>query len=477
MKHRLVQLLLLALVATIAITCSKSDNGPSGPSTPADTTSPYVTGISPDSNNFNVTPTAHLLVTVSEDLNATSVTRSSVVLSGGGADTVTTTLSVLGNVITVTPTASLLNAGLYQLDITQAVEDKAGNALRESMRMTFGIEPYTATASGAWVRRIRSGYMSPDVSLSSVIVKQDGSIAVAGAADDGMYTAALSATGEVSWIRKSYATTGAALVSSDLFERQDGFLVGCATSGLSPNAGLVYGALQLGTPAFNYSYTGQSWAQLHSIIQTASYGAAGCGVAGAPGAKAYLVKTTPYGGPVWQRYLGTGECRGHGLVAAGTGFLLCGSQGVSPATGLVIKTNDTGVTVWEHTYGPASFEDIVSLTGGLFAIAGTTSANHIVVVAIDSSGTEQWRTDIGAGTGHALAALTDGGCVVTGEASGKVVLAKLSSSGVLTWRRDLIDGSGHSVAVAADGYVIAVGPRVFTTDKTYVMKTDLSGNL
>jgi len=84
MSKRFWSLVFLSVVAWVAASCSKNDSGPSGPVTPADTTAPFVMGISPDSNNFNVSPSIHMVITVSEKLDASTVNGGSVVLSGGG---------------------------------------------------------------------------------------------------------------------------------------------------------------------------------------------------------------------------------------------------------------------------------------------------------------------------------------------------------------------------------------------------------
>lgn len=480
---KLVIILFTATIVALVVllSCGGGSDSPSGPTTPSDTTRPYIIGIVPDSNNFNVSPTDYIMIRASEKLNPATVTTTSVTFYGGNPPgVVAATLTCTDSIITITPSAPLQNDGLYQVEATLDVEDKAGNALQSYLRFDFGVEPYTTSAVNTWVRRLKPNAMSDEISLNSVVARQDGNFALCGSLSD-IWLAEISASGGVNWLSNYYAS-GNSLRATDLIERSDGFLIDCGNDAVTAR-GFVHGTTQLGSPAISYTYyLGQSWAYLYSIIETSGYNTVACGESNH---RAYLIRTSAFGGSVWQRYLGANGAsyfyKAKGVAKTGTGYVVCGTvslQGNPPIDGCVIQTNDTGIAVWEQTFGAADFASIVDAGNGTFTIVGSTPDGHIIVVNINGTGAEQWRTDVGLGKGYAIEALFDHGCVITGEHSGKVVLAKLTSSGALTWRRDLIDGPGRSVAVAGDGgFIVAVGPRIFTTDRSYLLKTDANGNL
>jgi hypothetical protein len=108
--------------------------------TVADLIAPTVTTVSPTNGATGVSATTTVTATLSEAINASTVTGTTVQLKDPGNNIITATLNTSSNLITLTPSAALVNSAVYTVTIkggTNGVKDLAGNALVNDFNWTF----------------------------------------------------------------------------------------------------------------------------------------------------------------------------------------------------------------------------------------------------------------------------------------------------------------------------------------------------
>jgi len=112
--------------------------GPGDPPSSPDTVAPRVISRTPTPDAVEVDPVAPVLVSFSELMNAATITTASVRLREQGASSdVPATVTFLGSTATLTPSAPLAGNRTYQVTITTAVTDLAGNPLAAADTWTF----------------------------------------------------------------------------------------------------------------------------------------------------------------------------------------------------------------------------------------------------------------------------------------------------------------------------------------------------
>lgn len=109
--------------------------------TTADTVAPTVVSISPTAGATDVSQSTTINVTFSEPV----VPNGGITLSIDGGASVPATVSVTGNTVTLTPTATLADTTTYRVDISTAVTDTSGNALVAPATSTFQTPVWTST--------------------------------------------------------------------------------------------------------------------------------------------------------------------------------------------------------------------------------------------------------------------------------------------------------------------------------------------
>jgi len=121
---------LVAAVGLILIACNSVDRGPGFSTGPDDGGTPLaVTGTVPADSATGVLLTTIIQATMSADLDATTVTAQSFVVTSAAGDTVSGLLTQTVRTITLEPAAPLAALTDYIATVTTAVTDSAGNAL------------------------------------------------------------------------------------------------------------------------------------------------------------------------------------------------------------------------------------------------------------------------------------------------------------------------------------------------------------
>lgn len=223
----------------------------------------------------------------------------------------------------------------------------------------------------------------------------------------------------------------------------------------------------------------------------------------------WALKIDATGALVWENtYGGSGNDYATGVAAAGDGFVIVGTsysndgqvKGNHGSYGdqWIVKINAAGTLQWQRCVGGSLDDEARAVTrtnDGGFVVVGaswsndgdahghhgrgdTTDCSDFFVVKIDSGGALQWTQSLGGfGTDDALAvaASTDGGCVVAGASEsndGNVSghhgptwnadywVVKLDPAGAIEWQRSL-GGTNNDRALAvrstADGAIYAAG--------------------
>ncbi|MEQ8808796.1 MAG: ice-binding family protein [Imperialibacter sp.] len=112
-----------------------------------DTTAPTVTEIAPQNDGVNVALSQAITVTFSEEMDASTINTTSVLLASG-TTAVTGAVTYTGMVATFTPAASLQAGLVYTATVTVAATDLRGNAMAAAKTWSFTTDVLpTATAT------------------------------------------------------------------------------------------------------------------------------------------------------------------------------------------------------------------------------------------------------------------------------------------------------------------------------------------
>ena len=106
---------------------------------PADVTPPSVTSVTPADGATSVSLNASVFIVFSKALNSSTITPSTVTVTGQGIGAVSGSISYNAgsSSVTFTPASSLQNDVLYTVTVTTGVRDVAGNALASNFSSTF----------------------------------------------------------------------------------------------------------------------------------------------------------------------------------------------------------------------------------------------------------------------------------------------------------------------------------------------------
>ncbi|HVF38960.1 MAG TPA: Ig-like domain-containing protein [Gemmatimonadaceae bacterium] len=103
-----------------------------------DEVAPTVVSVSPTAGASSVPVNSAVQVTFSEAMDATSITSSTITLSGpGGSIAGSVSYNAASRVATFTPSAALANSASYTVTVTTGVKDAAGNALAAPFAASF----------------------------------------------------------------------------------------------------------------------------------------------------------------------------------------------------------------------------------------------------------------------------------------------------------------------------------------------------
>jgi hypothetical protein len=200
------------------------------------------------------------------------------------------------------------------------------------------------------------------------------------------------------------------------------------------------------------------WDAGFSVEQTADDGFV---LAGTSGGKICLIKTTPSGTEQWNKNFGPGEGWSVKQAADG-GYVLAGRTTPSPWFGgtargdaIAVMTDKDGNQVWRKTFGGAEDDEArsvaLTLDGGYILVGKTLSfgpgpVDHnqpwqwedVFLIKLDANGNTVWQKVKGhrpnsSDGGASVAAVSDGGYVVTGNSnaypSGTLLLMKTDKNG------------------------------------------------
>jgi len=194
----------------------------------------------------------------------------------------------------------------------------------------------------------------------------------------------------------------------------------------------------------------------------------------------FLARFDPAGTLVWQRTWGENGSIANGVAATNTDVYVTGGTNSleRQSDAILLKFSADGTLQWDIAWGGDGFDnahDVAVGTSGVYFAGETSSfdANDAFVAKVDSNGTVLWARDWaaldrdgvpGLTTTFGVGTTTDGGVVITGNASdvgtlNNIILVKYDSAGTLVWQK--IGGPGFGggvdVAEAADGALFVTG--------------------
>ncbi|MGA9120570.1 MAG: T9SS type A sorting domain-containing protein, partial [Bacteroidota bacterium] len=153
--------------------------------------------------------------------------------------------------------------------------------------------------------------------------------------------------------------------------------------------------------------------------------------------------------------------------------------------GAQIAYSQSGTTLWSSvTTGPAISNDqsVGAIVVGGNVLALVNSAGHILTLAYDRDGSEQWTTAYGdtSGTASAARMKAEGSesYDVVGSLGGKALCLHYAATGDLLWANaDSIPALGSMADVASDpsGNIVAVGSTSYDRGRFLTMKYSSSG--
>jgi hypothetical protein len=194
-----------------------------------------ITSISPTNGGSDVSIEGKVIITFSSNINAATVTASSVTLTKGGV-AVSASRTVSGNVVTLTPSSLLDEFGtFYGVSITTAVRSSVGNQLPSTVQSSFS----TAFWDPSYYYRLTNDYRGPNESLDSY--------------PDGTYNCWMGPTGNYSgqhWYFLPIAGSGGYYTMQNLYGGSGRALEGAASPGQCFLAGPPF------TPG---QFTGMMW--------------------------------------------------------------------------------------------------------------------------------------------------------------------------------------------------------------------------
>ena len=210
----------------------------------------------------------------------------------------------------------------------------------------------------------------------------------------------------------------------------------------------------------------------------------------------WLIKTDYVGNEVWNKMFSGPYYEGASSVqqTSDGGYIIAADSGGANSDFWLIKVDSAGNKLWDRTFG-GPYQDYPSsvqqTSDGGYLIAGEKdydNTNYAWLVKTDPSGNRQWDRTLGKSHSSAssIQLTSDGGCIITGEALLDVLLIKIDSSGSEQWNTTF-DGDGSDWDYASEvqttsdgGYIIAGMTKGSFGDGArtccaWLIKTDASG--
>jgi len=246
----------------------------------------------------------------------------------------------------------------------------------------------------------------------------------------------------------------------------------------------------MGQIQWSRSYQNYGTGEGFSVIQTTDGGYA---IAGSDG-QVWLIKTDPFGVPLWNKTLGVGD--GYSLVQTmDGGYVIAGMDkntylGTTAGSHLyLVKTNSNGDELWNRTYGgsgSSSGYSLVQTRYGELVVAGWTNNSDYYLVKTDSSGKMLWNKTYGRTVpyeGESLAQTSDGGFILAGN--GFANLIKTDNNGNIEWTKSYGVTVSSVFQTRDEGYVMAGSYSVYVnfsefvewSERAILLKTDSTGTL
>ncbi len=248
--------------------------------------------------------------------------------------------------------------------------------------------------------------------------------------------------------------------------------------------------------------------ECYAAIATTDGGYLLCGDAGQPyederyDDDGYIIKVNNDGEMQWSRRFGSrsnANDRFNGLIQTNDGgFVLVGNYGPSPDA-WVVKTDADGEEEWLNLFGdgnnPDRFNCVVQTENGNIFAGGYTysygelEGSNCLLVKMDENGDEVWLNTYGTDGRdecNGLIQTEDGGFALVGTSSGNMYLVKVDADGEEEWSQTYETDVGsrgwslvqmHDGGYALGGFLTYFNDRGFTSQETYIVRTDSTGEM
>lgn len=216
----------------------------------------------------------------------------------------------------------------------------------------------------------------------------------------------------------------------------------------------------------------------------------------------WMIKTDGIGHEQWSRTIQGDEPIIGQVISQTTdgGYIIIGGTATIHGqynNSLLIKTDIEGNELWSKIFGGSQRDLFLSgqqTNDSGYILAGDTRSfgskndSQIWLLKTDESGTEQWNTTYGNGSGNSIQQTTDSGYIIVGTAPGNktfsdIFLLKTDFYGKTQWKKTYGGSNwdlGHSVQQTSDGGYIIFGISYRDIADGHavslLIKTDSQGN-
>ena len=142
--------------------------------TEPDTTPPQITLISPINGATGIAVDSVIKISFDEPMDANTLNSTNIALTDMSGTVVNTTMTLIGQTLTITPDSSLAYEGSYTLSISTGISDVSGNNMQKSISVSFttSAKPDTSDTTPPSINSVSPSENSMNVAKDTTVVVQ-----------------------------------------------------------------------------------------------------------------------------------------------------------------------------------------------------------------------------------------------------------------------------------------------------------------